>query len=368
MAQGQKLNRDKFVWDKSNDTFNQGVKTKELAIKERQISTDANKKYRENVLSLPIKERRAYLKENPFIEFRKKHEESEYMNSGKHSSTEAKKAYRENLLSLPQDKRKPYRQANPFIEFRDNYNESKKMNGGVSSARTINKSVSNFSKKHNINNFASYDFYNGVQKGDISPDEVAELQRIMANSKQASVLDSQMSKKAGSLGEIAGQARRFGTYANSENVDTNMFKAYVDEIETYIPGLEYSEAEIENEEFRRDFLNITATLLKLQSGLTVSDKEAKRFEQSMGSFDRNKNANFIGIKQKLEDIRGSFIGIKAIDPQYFNIKYGASIRGLDRSISIIDSAINRKKKLVAEIKEEDSPIGFSLKMNTIKII
>ena len=281
--------------------------------------------------------------------------------------TEAMKAYRENLSFMTKEEKVEYRAKHPFIKFRDEYNETKKMSSGVSTTHLINSNINDFSKEFKIDDFSNYDFYNAVASGEIPPSRVADLQRVMANSKQAQILDGQMSKKAGSMGEIAGQARRFGTYSNSKDVDTNMFKAMVDEVETYIPGLEYSEAEIQNEEFRRDFLNITATLLKLQSGLTVSDKEAARFEQSMGSFDRNKNANFIGIKQKLEDIRSNFDGIKSIDPQYFNVKYGASIKGLDLSISIIDKAINRKKNLVAEIKKEDSPIGYSLKMNPFKI-
>jgi hypothetical protein len=37
MAQGQKLNRDKFVWDKSNDLFNQDIKTKDQRIKKKEL-------------------------------------------------------------------------------------------------------------------------------------------------------------------------------------------------------------------------------------------------------------------------------------------------------------------------------------------
>ncbi|SFV65501.1 hypothetical protein MNB_SV-14-112 [hydrothermal vent metagenome] len=173
-----------------------------------------------------------------------------------------------------------------------------------------------------------------------------------------------MSKKANELGVIRGQAINFGRYADSDNVDTNFLKSKVDEIKTYIPGLEYSDKEIENEEFRRDFLNITSTLLKLQSGLTVSDKELTRFEQSMGTLERNKNTNFIGVKKKLEDVRNGFLGIKAIDPQYFNIKYGDSIRGLSTSIELIDKAIRRKKKAIVDIKGRN---GFHVKMNPFDV-
>ena len=282
-----------------------------------------------------------------------------------YAPTEASRAYRENIKSISDPtERAKWRKENPFIRFRKEYNDAKKMSSGVSSTNLINSSISDFQNKHKINDFANYDFYNGIRKGDISTSEVEALKRVMANSKQAQTLDSEMSKKAGALGEIMGQAKNFARYADSKNVDTNFFKAKVDEVKTYIPGLEYSEQDIENEEFRRDFLNITSTLLKLQSGLAVSDKEVERFEQSMGTLERNKNTNFIGVKKKLEDIRNSFMGIKAIDPQYFNLKYGANVRGLDLSINLIDKAIRRKKDSIVDIKGRH---GFNLKVNKFNL-
>jgi len=282
-----------------------------------------------------------------------------------YAPTEASKAYRENLASISDaTKRSEWRKKHPFINFRKEYNEQKKMSSGVSSTNLINTTIKDFSNEYKIKDLANYDFYNGILKGDVPTSRIEEIKRIMANSKQAQVLDAQMSKKANELGIIRGQAINFGRYADSDNVDTNFLKSKVDEIKTYIPGLEYSDKEIENEEFRRDFLNITSTLLKLQSGLTVSDKELTRFEQSMGTLERNKNTNFIGVKKKLEDVRNGFLGIKAIDPQYFNIKYGDSIRGLSTSIELIDKAIRRKKKAIVDIKGRN---GFHVKMNPFDV-
>ena len=307
-------------------------------------------------------------KEITLYEYGKQHPDfaTQQMESTNYTPTEASKAYRENIKSLPMEERQAYRESHPFVEFRKAYNDEKKMASGVSTTHQINSSINKFSEKYKVDDFANYDFYNGVARGEITPKDVAELQRVMANSKQAQILDSQMSKKASSLQEIAGQANRFAVYASSGNVDTNIFKSKVDEIEAYIPGLEYSEEEIQNEEFRRDFLNLGSTLLKLQSGLAVSNAELKNFEKSLGTLDRNKKSNFIGIKQKLTDIKNSFEGIKTIDPQYFNIKYGATLNGLNRSIGFIDDAIRHQGEHIIETQKEDSPIGYQFSINPFK--
>ena len=151
-----------------------------------------------------------------------------------------------------------------------------------------------------------------------------------------------MVKKIGDISTIKGQAQRFAKYANSDNVTTNVFKDAVDKAKTFIPGLNYNKDEIENESMRRDFLNFSSTILKLKSGLTVSDKEAKRFEQSLGTLSKNKESNFIGIRQQLLDIRNNINGTKRIAPEYFNLKYGSNIRALDKSINQINHAIGDK--------------------------
>ena len=159
---------------------------------------------------------------------------------------------------------------------------------------------------------------------------------------------------------IDGQAQRFAKYAQSSTVNTNVIQNAKDIVKTYIPNLNLTNDEVQNFEFRSDFLNTAATILKLQSGLTVTDKERERFDKSMGTLNKNKDVNFIGLKQQILDRKNALEAIKDTAPEYFNIKYGHRLRNLENSLTMIDEYLNdgeNKKDDVTILKDKTTPLN-----------
>lgn len=263
----------------------------------------------------------------------------EYMKDDKisHSPSVEQKNYKAEMESKFGDKKDSW---TPYHEWALNYRQAKKLTGENTYNNIINKTISTFSSKHNITDLSNFDFAKAIKDKTITVNEKNILARKLASTREAKTLESQFGKYNVGYKVIEKQAMRFANYARSSTVNTNIVQNATDVLKTYIPDLNPSKEDIENFEFRSDYLNLASVILKLQSGLTVTDKERIQFDKSMGTLSKNKKTNFVGIKQKLTDRKNALAGVKDVSPEYFNIKYGDRLRSLENSLSIIDSYLN----------------------------
>ncbi len=259
---------------------------------------------------------------------------NEINNPDKYSPTIMQKEYRAEMKSKYGNDEKLWE---PIHEYATKYRQSKKMTGEATYNTIINGVIDDYSKKLETEDFSNIDFNKAIDEGKITPNEKRKLERNLASTREAKNLESQYGKYKADFETIAGQAERFAKYANSKSVNTDVIQNATDIVKSYIPDLDPSDEDVQNFEFRSDFLNLSSTILKLQSGLTVTDKEREQFNKSMGTLSKNKKVNFIGLKQKILDRRNALSGIKNTAPEYFNIKYGDTLRNIDDSIVVIDN-------------------------------
>lgn len=286
-----------------------------------------------------------YGKENP--EFEKEQKVSKTVET--YSPTTMMKEYAAEMKSKYGSDKSTWE---PIHEYAESYRQSKKLSGEATYNNIINRTIEDYSEKLNTDDFANIDFNKAIEDKLITPNEKRKIERKLASTREAKTLESQYGKYKPEFETITGQAQRFAKYAKSKKVNTNVVQNAKDVVKSYVPNLEVSEKELENFEFRSDFLNLSSTILKLQSGLAVSDKEREQFNRSMGTLNKNKDVNFIGIKQKILDKRNAMAGIKNTAPEYFNIKYGKTLRNLDNSLNIIDEYLSDKSKTNTEENTE----------------
>lgn len=158
-------------------------------------------------------------------------------------------------------------------------------------------------------------------------------------------LVNNISKKLGDgIGAVQTASSKLAELSTKNNVETAVVKNQIDAIKQYIPEVlrDISETDLKDVEFRQAFLSVTATMLKLQSGLTVSEAEAQRFAGSMGTLNKNTKVNMSGLKNKVDEIIGDYESNKALEPTLYNAKYRAPIQGLKQVSNTLDSYLGNK--------------------------
>lgn len=256
----------------------------------------------------------------------------EMKNGGDYAPTSTKKEYNDEMTSKYGNDKTTWE---PYHEWATVYRDGKKLTGEATYNRIVNQEIDKFSGILNTTDFARVDFDKAITDKKMTPNDKYQLERSLASTREAKVLESQYGKYKMEFKTIEGQADRFAQYAKSEKVNTHVVQNAVDIVKSYIPNLELDEKELENFKFRSDFLNLSSTILRLQSGLTVSDKERVNFEQSMGTLSKNKEVNFVGIYQKILDKKNALEGVKETAPEYFNIKYGKTLSNLEEALKVI---------------------------------
>ena len=178
---------------------------------------------------------------------------------------------------------------------------------------------------------------------DFSLDKVAQEDKVAVNSAIRDLEDTpggkklvnNISKKLGDgLGAVQAASTKIADLATKENVETAVVKNQIDAVKQYIPEAlkSVSEEDLKDVGFRQAYLSVTSTMLKMQSGLTVSEAEAQRFAASMGTLNKNTKVNMSGLKNKVDEIIGDYEANSALEPTLYNAKYKTPIQGL-KSVS-----------------------------------
>ena len=224
------------------------------------------------------------------------------------------------------------------------YNSWLTKEGG--SGVAANEKISNDIKKLETKNIdlASPDF--SLDKVD-TKDKVAVNTAIrdLENTPGGKKLVNNISKKLGDgIGAVQTASTKLADLATKENVETAVVKNQVDAVKQYIPEAlkDVDEEDLKDVNFRQAFLSVTATMLKLQSGLTVSEAEAQRFAGSMGTLNKNTKVNMSGLKNKVDEIIGDYEANKSLEPTLYNAKYRTPIQGLKNVSEQLDSYLGNK--------------------------
>ena len=152
-------------------------------------------------------------------------------------------------------------------------------------------------------------------------------------------LVNNVSKKLGDgLGAVQAASTKIADLATKENVETAVVKNQIDAVKQYIPEAlkDVTEEDLKDVNFRQAYLSVTATMLKMQSGLTVSEAEANRFAASMGTLNKNTKVNMSGLKNKVDEIIGDYEANKSLEPTLYNAKYKEPIQGLKNVSTQLD--------------------------------
>jgi len=158
-------------------------------------------------------------------------------------------------------------------------------------------------------------------------------------------LVTNISKKLGDgLGAVQAASTKIADLATKENVETAVVKNQIDAVKQYIPEAlkDVTEEDLKDVNFRQAYLSVTATMLKMQSGLTVSEAEANRFAASMGTLNKNTKVNMSGLKNKVDEIIGDYEANKSLEPTLYNAKYREPIQGLKNVSEQLDSYLGNK--------------------------
>lgn len=144
------------------------------------------------------------------------------------------------------------------------------------------------------------------------------------------------------LGAVKNSATVLSELVNKDNVSTGMVKEQINQVKAYLPESmrDMTESDLKDAKFRQAYLSTSAVFLKLQSGLTVSDKERETFEKSFGTLSKNTKVNMTGLKTKLDEVISTYDANKALEPALYNIKYAPTIRDFKAISSNIDNYVN----------------------------
>ena len=190
--------------------------------------------------------------------------------------------------------------------------------------------------------------------------------RDLENTPGGKKLVNNISKKVGDgLGAVQTSATKLADLATKENVETAVVKNQVDAVKQYIPEAlkDVDEEDLKDVNFRQAFLSVTATMLKLQSGLTVSEAEAQRFAGSMGTLNKNTKVNMSGLKNKVDEIIGDYEANKTLEPTLYNAKYRAPIQGLKNVSAQLDSYLGNKQTIKVGAIIENKATGERMRFD-----
>lgn len=189
--------------------------------------------------------------------------------------------------------------------------------------------------------------------------------RDLENTPGGKKLVTNISKKLGDgIGAVQTASAKLADLASKENVETAVVKNQVDAVKQYIPEAlkDISEEDLKDVNFRQAFLSVTATMLKLQSGLTVSEAEAQRFAGSMGTLNKNTKVNMSGLKGKIDEIIGDYEANKALEPTLYNAKYKTPIAGMKQISTQLGDYLGNNK----DTKKNQAPIGTRIQNPSTK--
>lgn len=202
---------------------------------------------------------------------------------------------------------------------------------------------------------------------DFSLDKVAQEDKVAVNSAIRDLeatpggkkLVNNISKKLGDgLGAVQTASAKIADLATKENVETAVVKNQIDAVKQYIPEAlkSVSEEDLKDVGFRQAYLSVTSTMLKMQSGLTVSEAEAQRFAASMGTLNKNTKVNMSGLKNKVDEIIGDYEANSALEPTLYNAKYKTPIQGLKSVSKQLDSYLGNSSSTSYKVgqKAQDS--------------
>ena len=173
-------------------------------------------------------------------------------------------------------------------------------------------------------------------------------------------LVNNISKKLGDgLGAVQAASTKIADLATKENVETAVVKNQIDAVKQYIPEAlrNVSEEDLKDVNFRQAYLAVTSTMLKMQSGLTVSEAEAQRFAASMGTLNKNTKVNMSGLKNKVDEIIGDYEANKTLEPTLYNAKYRTPIQGLKNVSKQLDTYLGSKPTIKVGSKIENKSTG-----------
>lgn len=179
-------------------------------------------------------------------------------------------------------------------------------------------------------------------------------------------LVNNVSKKLGDgLGAVQAASTKIADLATKENVETAVVKNQIDAVKQYVPEAlrDISEEDLKDVNFRQAFLSVTATMLKLQSGLTVSEAEAQRFAGSMGTLNKNTKVNMSGLKNKVDEIIGDYEANKTLEPTLYNAKYRTPIQGLKNVSKQLDTYLGGKPSIKVGAIIENPTTGERMKFD-----
>lgn len=195
--------------------------------------------------------------------------------------------------------------------------------------------------------------------------KVEAVIRDLENTTGGKKLVNNIGKKLGDgIGAVQTASAKLADLASKENVETAVVKNQVDAVKQYIPEAlkDISEEDLKDVNFRQAFLSVTATMLKLQSGLTVSEAEAQRFAGSMGTLNKNTKVNMSGLKGKLDEIIGDYEANKALEPTLYNAKYRTPIAGMKQISTQLGDYLSNNK----DTKKNQAPIGTRIQNPSTK--
>lgn len=172
--------------------------------------------------------------------------------------------------------------------------------------------------------------------------ELTRVVRDIENTPAGKEVTQLVSKNIeGGLGAVMTTVSKLSSLAKQEKVETGVVRNQLDKVKEYIPEswMSVDDKDLANSEFRKAFLSVSSTILKLQSGLTVTDAERADFQSSMGSLNRNVKTNMAGIKLKFDELNANYQLIRQLEPTLYNIKYAKSAAILDQISAGLDQFV-----------------------------
>lgn len=172
---------------------------------------------------------------------------------------------------------------------------------------------------------------------------VKEVVRSLENTQGGKKLTANISQKLGAdLGAVETTALKLSSLAKDKKVSTDAVMNATSAVKSYLPDSlrEVTAEDLKNQEFKSAYLSSAAVFLKLQSGLTVSDREAANFANSFGTLNKNTKVNMLGLKTKLDEVIGSYEKNALLEPTLYNLKYKSGVSSMKAISGNIEGFLN----------------------------
>lgn len=195
--------------------------------------------------------------------------------------------------------------------------------------------IGEMSAKLGTDNLANVDYATALAEGKVTQNDLATYTYKLSRLPASKEVDKKMI--TGDFAVINQKANQFAKAATNPNLDTGASENIIQQVTAYLPDWGINKDDLANQEFRSAFLGFGSTLLKIQSGATVTDKEREAFFQALGTMSKNKKVNMVGILDKLGEAEARFDAVKSVSPEYFNIKYGGQLNNLKKTKAEIEN-------------------------------